>query len=593
MRAKVFLLFTAFVFLSVVAHSQVITDRCRALRDKVGYFTGKNNYDSAQITLMGFLDLKPLDQGEVFYGNYLSGYILRTSGQPGQAIKLLLKSENDLKGLKHPAKFESLLYGSLAECYFSLQQYPEAKKYALLSVKACPDSSLRNGGHATNYSMIGYSFYEEKNYNKAIEYYNRAKYENDRNGGQRELPLLYTKIAKAYSDLGNEKMAKESIDLAVRISDSCGIEGYKLISIRTLFEIYKKNGNYKRALETLLEINDLVAKIERESKRKVLDELEVKYRMKLVERENDALKEISRRDEKILARQKFSLLLLISALVLFLFLIFLVIKSNIKRKNAEKKLVLINAELEKKVAERTEHLTEANQKITENTRQLNFQNKQLLDLCNVISHNLRGPFGNISGLVKFIEESNNEAERKMLIAKLKPVLANLDETFNELVESLQVRQDYEIKKEEVSLAGCLKRTEEDLSSMIEESKALIESNFEEAPSIIYPSKYLLSIFHNLLNNAIKYATPLRQPRIKIESKRVNGKIILSFKDNGIGIDLVKHGNDIFRIRKTFHEHPDAKGFGLYITKTQVETMGDKIWAESLPGKGSVFYIEFH
>lgn len=73
---------------------------------------------------------------------------------------------------------------------------------------------------------------------------------------------------------------------------------------------------------------------------------------------------------------------------------------------------------------------------------------------------------------------------------------------------------------------------------------------------------------------------------------MDGSIILSIQDNGLGIDLDKHGNDMFKIRKVFHHHPDAKGFGLYITKTQVETMGGKIWVESEPGIGSTFYVEF-
>jgi signal transduction histidine kinase len=67
---------------------------------------------------------------------------------------------------------------------------------------------------------------------------------------------------------------------------------------------------------------------------------------------------------------------------------------------------------------------------------------------------------------------------------------------------------------------------------------------------------------------------------------------LSVADNGLGIDLVLHKNQIFKIRKTFHKHPDAKGFGLFMTKTQVEAMNGKIWAESQPDKGSTFFIEF-
>jgi len=53
-----------------------------------------------------------------------------------------------------------------------------------------------------------------------------------------------------------------------------------------------------------------------------------------------------------------------------------------------------------------------------------------------------------------------------------------------------------------------------------------------------------------------------------------------------------HKNHIFKIRKTFHKHNDAKGFGLYLIKTQVEAMGGKIWVESTVDVGSTFFVEF-
>ena len=54
----------------------------------------------------------------------------------------------------------------------------------------------------------------------------------------------------------------------------------------------------------------------------------------------------------------------------------------------------------------------------------------------------------------------------------------------------------------------------------------------------------------------------------------------------------KHKDNLFKIRKIFHSHPEAKGFGLFITKTQVEAMDGKIWAESMPEEGSTFFVEF-
>lgn len=223
---------------------------------------------------------------------------------------------------------------------------------------------------------------------------------------------------------------------------------------------------------------------------------------------------------------------------------------------------------------------------------LEYQNSQLVDFCNIVSHNLRSPMSNMTMLIEAIEESDNDEDKALYISKLKPVINNLHETFDELVESLQVRQDLEIKSEELDLEEVVKKHLDGLEGQITMLDAKIKLDFSEASKITYPSKYLSSILHNLLSNALKYKSPQRKPLIKLKTVRKANSIILMVKDNGLGIDLDKHQNNIFKIRKVFHKNPDAKGFGLFLTKTQIDAMGGKIWVESTPGKGSTFFVEF-
>lgn len=226
-------------------------------------------------------------------------------------------------------------------------------------------------------------------------------------------------------------------------------------------------------------------------------------------------------------------------------------------------------------------------------KQLSIQNTQLVDFCNIVSHNLRGPLVNIEMLAKFIEECGNEEERKALINRLNQVIGNLYLTFNELVESIQVQQNLEITCENVLLATCAERTIGALEVEIHKSQAQIKLNFEACSSIYFPPKYLFSIFHNLISNALKYQSPKRKPVIEISSYYdTNGDSILEVKDNGLGIDLMKHKDNLFKIGKVFHRHPNAKGFGLYMTKIQVEAMNGKIWVESTPDIGTTFFILF-
>ena len=105
--------------------------------------------------------------------------------------------------------------------------------------------------------------------------------------------------------------------------------------------------------------------------------------------------------------------------------------------------------------------------------------------------------------------------------------------------------------------------------------------------------YLESILLNLLTNAIKYKSESRKLKINIAAHRLDDdKVILIFKDNGIGIDLQKNKDKIFGLYQRFHDYPDSKGLGLYLVKSQVETMGGTISIESKVNVGTTFTLTF-
>jgi signal transduction histidine kinase len=83
-----------------------------------------------------------------------------------------------------------------------------------------------------------------------------------------------------------------------------------------------------------------------------------------------------------------------------------------------------------------------------------------------------------------------------------------------------------------------------------------------------------------------------QPCIEIKSKKQNQTLTITFKDNGSGIDLTKKGDQVFGLYKRFHKNIEGKGMGLFMVKTQVETLGGKISITSEVNKGTEFRIEF-
>ena len=223
--------------------------------------------------------------------------------------------------------------------------------------------------------------------------------------------------------------------------------------------------------------------------------------------------------------------------------------------------------------------------------QLSIQNMQLNDFCNIVSHNLRGPLVNISMLIEFIETTKNEDEKNLFLSKLKPLINNVNGIFNELIETIKVKNDFDIHFDNNNTLSCINKILSSFEMEISKYNATVKIDVSETPIISFPSKYFISILQNLISNAIKYRNPNKQLSISINTIKIDGAIQLSVSDNGLGIDLKRHKDNLFKIGKIFHRHPNAKGFGLFMTKTQIEAMNGKIWVESEPGVGSTFFVE--
>jgi signal transduction histidine kinase len=101
--------------------------------------------------------------------------------------------------------------------------------------------------------------------------------------------------------------------------------------------------------------------------------------------------------------------------------------------------------------------------------------------------------------------------------------------------------------------------------------------------------FIFSVLKNLISNAIKYRDDERALQIELESKRENDKVLVTVKDNGIGIDLKKYGDRLFKVFSRLTDRADGTGIGLYIVRNLVEGNGGSIKVESEPGKGTTFY----
>jgi PAS domain S-box-containing protein len=245
-----------------------------------------------------------------------------------------------------------------------------------------------------------------------------------------------------------------------------------------------------------------------------------------------------------------------------------------ERKNAEIKIIEQNTRL---------------MAITEN---LTRKNEQLEEFTQIVSHNLRSPIGNISALIEHLHSVEDEADRLDIINHLKSSTNSIMLTLHELNEVLKIKFADHITKDVIDLHTIFEKVKGMHIAQITELNAEVIGNFKNAPTVFYPSIYVESIILNLLSNALKYFSPERKPIIRFESWLENDNVMMRASDTSLGIDLERYGHQVFKLRKTFHRHPESRGVGLFLIKNQIEAMSGTISIASDIKIGTTFTINF-
>jgi PAS domain S-box-containing protein len=226
-------------------------------------------------------------------------------------------------------------------------------------------------------------------------------------------------------------------------------------------------------------------------------------------------------------------------------------------------------------------------------RELTQNNKDLKQFSYITSHNLRAPLSNLTGLLNLIEDIPVENEElKEILDGFNKSTHLLNETINDLTKVIIIKDNPSIKKEPILIKEVFENVFSQLSFQIELHKPIIKIDFENVSIINANKAYIESILLNLLTNALKYKSENRKLKITITANQIDDSVDLIFKDNGIGIDLKRNRDKVFGLYQRFHNYPDSKGLGLYLVKSQVETMGGTIEIESEVNKGTSFTLTF-
>ncbi|MCK0146151.1 PAS domain S-box protein [Arenibacter sp. F26102] len=226
------------------------------------------------------------------------------------------------------------------------------------------------------------------------------------------------------------------------------------------------------------------------------------------------------------------------------------------------------------------------------TENLTEHNNRLTNFAHIVSHNLRSHTSNISMLLDLAVQDDPKINKNEYYRNIKVVSDNMNETIYQLNEIVEINSKVSSTLTTQNLLENVKKALKTVDSLIKKNNAQIELEVDEDINVLAVHAYLESIILNLITNAIKYQSPDRPVVLNINSGSAGDYAFLSISDNGLGIDLDRHGSKLFGMYKTFHSHPEARGIGLFISKNQIEAMGGKIEVESELDKGTKFTTYF-
>jgi PAS domain S-box-containing protein len=227
-------------------------------------------------------------------------------------------------------------------------------------------------------------------------------------------------------------------------------------------------------------------------------------------------------------------------------------------------------------------LQDANQELTH-------INEVLDNFVYMAAHDLKSPVSSLKMLLQLLDMQTDVDKKEEFIRMVNISVDRLERTISGLIEVIFVESSQSPAKE-IFFEEVLANIITELSPQMDSCRDCIQADFTEARSINYIEAYLSSIMKNLITNAVKYHANRRPLTIHISTKKTDGAILFTIVDNGIGIDLVRNKDKVFKPFKRFTEQAHGTGVGLYIIKNIVEKNGGIIEVESELNKGTTFKV---
>ncbi len=218
---------------------------------------------------------------------------------------------------------------------------------------------------------------------------------------------------------------------------------------------------------------------------------------------------------------------------------------------------------------------------------------QLDSFAYVAAHDLKEPLRGIHAFSQILQErysGNLDADSEKKLAGLIRLSKRMDQLVDALLTYSRVGR--KLVRSKVDLNVIVSEALDSLSEHIQSEGVAVRIP-RYLPTVSGDPEQIREVFTNLISNAVKYNDKQgKDVEIGFDERTKDGPVVLFVKDNGIGIER-QYQEQIFKIFQRLHERNafgGGTGAGLTIVKKIIERHGGRIWVESTPDEGSVFYF---
>lgn len=460
------------------------------------------------------------------------------------------------------------LLNNLGYLYYNVKQDFDSARIYLFRAKAMAEELHIERSILSTTINLGNTFMDQNNYKEALTYYLQAYDSPLLNQFQMQKTATVINLGTAYMNLGEISRADHFITLGLHLAEQNKLTQFRMVACKTMATIKEKQGNYRSSADYIRQTLVLSDSLWTQKIADRVLEIEYNHQLETKENENQLLAKENEVKEEIIARQRMVVIGISFILVLILILLAVILRSRNKQK-------FLNRQLD----EKNSQLAELNQ-----TKDKFFS---------IIAHDLKSPFNALLGLLQELDlsyEEIDEESRKKIIYNLRKSAQN---TYSLLINLLDWAQSQRGTLTNNPEPVVLHQVVDDVFDMLKTRADLKSHNMvnETNPVVTITSdvQLLHSLFHNLINNAIKF-TPI-QGTIRVTAEKDGNNVKVCVSDTGIGIPEKELPN-LFRIDTSFKrpgtEREAGTGLGLILCKEYIEILHGTLTVSSKLGEGSTF-----